>query len=414
MRDFELLFDGLPLEKVHVVFAAYDACLVLLPMYVVYAERRNISPQNLIGLSVYYFDIQVQADKVSFPPGAHLKLAVEFIRYCLNKVPRWLPMTFRSHGFQQAGANAIQASAFTLAMAIMLVEECIKAGLNPDDFVYRLGHHHTLTMDILETIAKVRAYRRMWARITRERFGCRNPRSYKANCQLQTSTSSLTWQQPLNNIIRTSLETLAGVLAGGNSLWTSAYDEGFTIPTEESAILAIRTNQIIMEETGLASVVDPLAGSYCLEWLTSRMEEEVTKLLAEIEQKGIFQCWESGWFKREIERSAYEWRRKVDSGELPIIGLNKYAIPDEKPNIKLFEHDLQVEKIAVERVRSFREKRDNASVTSALAGLKEAAAACKQGKGGNLFLVVEEAARRGATLGELMGVLREVFGYSFY
>ena len=306
-EDFDLLFHDLPLDKTGLVLANYDSSMVGVAFYVACAERMGYRPEQLRGHTVNNLYRQTCWDLRSFPPESALMVGAELIKYCALNIPRWSPISIQGYGFQEAGANAVQELAFMLATAIAVTEKVTELGLHPDQFVSRYGFHFAADDDFFETIAKIRAFRRMWARLARERFGCQNPKSLAAIIQVETAGTSLTAQQPLNNIVRAALQTLAAVLSGPTSVWTTHYDEALSIPTEEAAVLSLRTQQIIYHETGVAKVVDPLAGSYYLEWLTSKIEEEVQKLLSRVLEMGYVQAWRSGWFRRELERSAWEW-----------------------------------------------------------------------------------------------------------
>jgi len=263
----------------------------------------------------------------SFPPQGALKINREFIKYCTENVPHWNTVNFNMYDIMECGGNAIQELAFILSVVIALCEECIKSGLDPNVFVTRFNFHMAGHMDFFETIAKIRAVRRMWSKIASERLGCQNPRALKAIINVKTAGATYTRQQPLNNLIRGCLETLAAVLGEVNALWTTHYDDPLAIPTEQSAILGLRTQQIILHETGIPRVSDPLAGSYYVEWLTNKIEEEATKLLERIEEMGGWvKCLETGWFRREIDRGGIEWRRSVDSGETIMVGVNKFVM----------------------------------------------------------------------------------------
>jgi methylmalonyl-CoA mutase N-terminal domain/subunit len=314
------------------------------------------------------------------------------------------------YDIMECGGNAIQELAFILSVVIALCEECIKAGLDPNVFVTRFNFHMAGHMDFFETIAKIRAVRRMWAKIASERLGCQNPRALKAIINVKTAGATYTRQQPLNNLIRGCLETLAAVLGEVNALWTTHYDDPLAIPTEQSAILGLRTQQIILHETGIPKVSDPLAGSYYVEWLTNKIEEEATKLLERIEDMGGWvKCLETGWFRREIDRGGIEWRRSVDKGETVMVGVNKFVMKEEQ-KVPVFEYP-EVEEMAVERLKKFKEKRDTAKTKVALAELKKAAQRAEAGEIGVLMPAVVESAKANATLGEMMDVLKEIFGW---
>jgi len=409
MRDYEILFDGIPIEKINVIFPCWEASWPGLAMHFVYCERRGIPQEKLMGLTLALYYHQVYADNAAFTPKNVLKLAVEQVKYCSKYVPKWNNFSFNGYNVEEAGANAIQEIAFNFSAMITLVEECMKVGLNPDDFLHRFGFYFGLGNDMFENVAKIRAARRMWAKITKDRFGCKNPRSQKLVVTCQNAGSQFTAQQPYNNIVRATLQTLSGILAGSRTMWTTPYDESFSLPTEEAATIAVRTNQIILHESRVPNVSDPLAGSYYVEWLTNEMEKRIWDLLDKIEAMGWVKGVETGWFRGEIEKEAYSWRKKIDSGEEIQVGVNKYE--GEEHGISVFEVP-DVEDTAIERIEEFRKKRDNGKVEKALDNLRDVSVKVEKGEG-DLMPALIEAARADATNGEMGSVLREVFGYGY-
>lgn len=412
--DMEVLFRDLPLDKTGVAYATYDSSLPTLGLHVACAERMGFKPEQLRGHTVANFYRQTCWDLRSFSPENALKVASDYIKYCSRNIPRWSPISFQGYGFQEAGATPVQELAFMLATAVAFTDACVEGGSDADDFVSRYGFHVAIDDDFFEAIAKVRALRRMWARIASERWGCKKPKSLTAIVQAETAGTSLTAQQPTNNIVRAGVETLAAVLSGATSIWTTHYDEGLSIPTEESATLCLRTQQIIYHETNVAKVVDPLGGSYYLEWLTDKVEDEASKLMAKIEEMGYLNCWRSGWFRRELERSSYEWRQALEKGERVKVGVNKYRT-EEDVNIKLFRSDPEAEEILVKRVRQFRASRDSDKTSRALIELKQTAVEVRDHwpkASVDLMPAVVDCARNNATLGEMMDVLKGVYGWS--
>jgi methylmalonyl-CoA mutase N-terminal domain/subunit len=415
IRDMEILFHDLPLDKTGVVYATYDTSLPTLAMYQVTAENMGFPAHKLRGHTVANFYRQTCWDLRSFLPDSSLKVASEYIKYCTQNIPMWSPISFQGYGFQESGATPVQELAFMVATAIAFTEATLQLGIHADEFVNRYGFHFAIDDDFFEAIAKMRAFRRMWARITKERWGCIKPQSHKAIIQAETAGTSLTAQQPLNNIVRAGIQTLAAALGGATSIWTTHYDEALSIPTEESATLCLRTQQIIYEETNIAKVVDPLGGSYYLEWLTDRVEEEATKLIQRIEERGYVNCWKDGWIRRELERSAFEWRQKIETKEKIKVGMNKYQVKEEM-EVNLHSPDLKAEAIMVERVKKFRKERDSKKTEAALAELRKVAVDVRDNwpkASGELMPCLVEAVRVYATLGESMGVLKEVFGWSY-
>ncbi len=318
----------------------------------------------------------------------------------------------------EAGATPVQEMAFNLAHTMTSMEECIRVGLDPDGVAPKfIGHPH-VGLNFFEEIAKFRATRRLWAKIFKEKFGCQKPESLQYRVfAAQTAGVELTAQEPLNNIIRTTIMALACMLADIEGAWIASYDEALGIPTEEAVQIAVRTYQILSEETDVPHVIDPLGGSYYIEWLTNKMEEETNKLLKEIEDRGGYlKCWESGWLRGEVEKSAYERLQGLQSGKKVKVGVNKYRA-EEAPKVKAFRPPREVEQKAIEKVKRYRQKRDNRKTEEALARVREAAISVDRDwpkSCGVLMPALVEAARSGATTGEMHRILREVFGYGYY
>jgi methylmalonyl-CoA mutase N-terminal domain/subunit len=421
MRDFKKFFEGLPLDKLRTTFICDDPTMVLLAMYIVYAERRGYSPEQLNLTTINRLYRQPSWDIISWGPESAFKLMVEDIYYCCKNIPRAGALNLSGYLFAEAGANAIQELAFVLSVAIEVTKECIRAGLDPDEFVPRFYTHMHFGMDLFEEIVKIRALRRMWAKLFKERFGCKKSESLQVRTPSgQTAGIDLTAQEPLNNIIRATIMTLGSILAGVDGVCTSSYDEALNIPSEEAVKLSVRTNQILYHETNIPCVSDPLGGSYYIEWLTSKIEEEAWKLIERIEELGGYKkCWESGWLRREMERSAKECQDKIESGEKIIVGVNKYAEEQAGAGVeRTFEVDAQTEEKAMESLRKFRAERDVSMVKQSLDKLREVARrfiADWPGSCGILMPALISAARVDATLGEMSGVLQEVcgIGYSY-
>jgi len=412
--DFDYLFHDIDLTKVSVVHNICRATLVQIALYVAYLEKRGIPITKVYGNSMNWLWSFAFVGNVAFPSKSAFKLMAEFIKFCCRNMPQWNHTNIVSYYVEESGGNAIQEAGFAIAAGIAITEECIKTGLEPDEFLPRVGFQIAQAADFFEEIAKVRAMRRVWAKVNRERFGCKNPRSLHLRMHSQTSGVTLTAQQPLNNVVRTTLETLGAVLSGTNSIQTNSYLEALSTPTEESHILALRTQQIILHETNIPNVSDPLAGSYYVEWLTSKMEEEIFRVIEQIDKMGGFvKCWESGWFKEEITKSAYEWREKIDRGEKIIVGLNKY-VTEKEQKVLVFKYP-EIEEEALRRLKEYKEKRDNEKLKGALQRLREIAVLVNETwpeHSGELMPAVIEAAKAEATLGELQGILREVFGWA--
>ncbi|MDY7037671.1 MAG: acyl-CoA mutase large subunit family protein, partial [Thermodesulfobacteriota bacterium] len=350
-----------------------------------------------------------------FPPEPSFKLMGELIRYTSSYMPLWNNITFVGYNMHEAGANAFQELAFSLAAANAVTQQCLKAGLDPDDVLPRYGWYMSSSDDFFENVAKLRALRKMWFKIARERFGCKNPKSLQARIHVQTAGSSLTAQQPLNNISRIVLQTLSAVFAGANSIWPVGYDEAIALPTEDAVTLSLRAQQIIMHESHVPHVSDPLGGSYYLESLTKEIEERAWKLFEEVDstEEYIRRC-KNGWFKKIVEENAYEWRRKIDSGEKIKVGINKY-VADEEQDVPVFKIDPEIERTAIERVKQFRSTRDDSRVHASLKKLRESAEKMKSKwpQEGYLMDDIIEAVKADATLGEMCEVLKQVFGWGY-
>ena len=406
VADMDRLFDGIPLDQVSTSMTINAPAVALLAFYVVVAERRGIPPEQLAGTIQNDMLKEFIAQK-EWICGVrpHLRIMRDMLVTCTRRMPRWNTISVSGYHIREAGATAVQELAFTLADGIGYVELGREAGLDVDEFAPRLSFFWDVHSDFFEEIAKMRAARRMWARLMRERFGARNPRSWLLRAHAQTAGVSLVAQQPLNNVVRTALQALAAVLGGTQSLHTNSYDETYALPTEEAATLALRTQQIIAEETGVASVADPLGGSYYVESLTDRIETEANALLAQIDELGgIVRAVESGWPQREIARSAYRMQRQIDGGQRGVVGVNRHTggPPARIPTLRI---DDRPERAQIAATAELRARRDAAAVAGALAEVRRAA----EGNA-NLIDAVTEAARRDATLGEICRVFRDVFG----
>jgi methylmalonyl-CoA mutase, N-terminal domain len=406
--DMERLFDGIPLGEVTTSMTINAPAVALLAFYVVAAERRSVSPSALAGTIQNDMLKEFIAQKewiCGIRP--HMRIIRDMLVYCTAHMPRWNTISVSGYHIREAGATAVQELAFTLADGIGYVELGRDAGLDVDEFAPRLSFFWDVHNDFFEEVAKLRAARRMWARIMRERFGAKNPRSLMLRAHAQTAGVSLMAQQPLNNVVRTTVQALAAVMGGTQSLHTNSFDETYALPTEEAARLALRTQQIIAEESGVPAVADPLGGSYYVEWLTDRMEAEATRLIDTIDgMGGIVRAVEAGWPQREIAASAYRFQRQVDAGDRPIVGLNRHTTDDSVaaaiPTLKI---DATPEREQVRRAQALRARRDGAATR---AGLDLVRGACETD--GNVMEAVLEAARREATLGEICQVFRDVFG----
>jgi methylmalonyl-CoA mutase N-terminal domain/subunit len=404
--DLDRVFANFDLDKINASLIMADPSIAILGMYVVLAERRGVAPDKLRGNTMNFLYNTFHMDRHGFPPHAALRLIAELVKYTAVHAPRWNSTNLCGYNIRQSGASAAQELAYTMATSIAITEECMAHGLAPDEFLPRFGFQLDIDNDLFEDVAKIRALRRMWATINRERFGAKDPQSLQARMHVHTSGAALTAQQPLVNIVRSTIHTLAAVFAGANSIQTSAHDEALSIPTEEAAVLALRTQQVIRHESRIPDVSDPLGGSYYVEWLTNRMVAAADVLLEELDREGggFVSAWESGWLRERIAGEAYQRRRQVESGEQVVVGVNRY-VNDEPTPVPVFLVSDDAERSQLKRLAEFRAARD--SIASER-GLKELAALVESG--GDLMPGVLEAFRRDATLGEVMAVFRQAWG----
>jgi methylmalonyl-CoA mutase N-terminal domain/subunit len=417
MWDYDDLYNGRDLTKMEVFYASPDGQLANLAGYLVYAERNGI-PWDKLRLKVsnlwyhsWYWDA------AGYPPSHAYKIGPECVKFFTKHVPMAQVASVTGYSPGEAGATPAQEVAFTLATAMFITQECINVGLDPDEFVPRYyGHDHT-SLDLFETVAKFRAKRKMWANIFKNKFNCTNPESLRLRNFPQTAGSLLHHKEPENNIIRVTIMALAQVLAGADGVWAASYDECSNIPSQKAAQIALRTGQILFYETNIANVMDPLGGSYYVESLTRKIEEEALRLLDKIEEKGGYlKCWESGWFRSQLAREARKWQESIDDGKRAIVGVNKYAVDDEV-HPPLFKIKPDTEKFAIERVKAFREQRNEKKAQAALEHLRAAILAMKSEwpqSCGRVMPSMIDAFRADCTLGETQGLLKEVLGYGYY
>ncbi|MEM3799136.1 MAG: methylmalonyl-CoA mutase family protein [Thermoprotei archaeon] len=404
--DMEELFSGIPLDRVSVSMTINGPAIVLLALYIVAAERQGVPQDKLMGtIQNDILKEYIAQKEFIFPPQPSVRLVVDTFEYCSKYMPKYNFISVSGYHIREAGADAVQELAFTLADAITYVDEAVKRGLNVDSFAPRISFFFDSHVDFFEEIAKFRAARRMWAKIMRERFGAKDERSTKLRFHVQTAGVSLTAQQPLNNVVRVAYEALAAVLGGAQSLHTNAMDEALALPTEEAAKLAVRTQQILALETGVANVADPLGGSYYIEWLTDEVERRAWKLIDEIEaQGGVIKCIENGWFQRQIADSAYRYQRSIENRSRLQVGVNCYK-EEDRVKVPILRIDPKIEQAQVERVKRLRATRDNRAVEEKLEELRRAARSKR-----NLVPYVIECVRVSATLGEIVNALKQVFG----
>ena len=406
LRDMEIIFDGIPLDKVTTSMTINAPASVLLAMYIAVAEKQGVSRKQIGGTIQNDILKEYIAQKSwIFPPEPSMRLIVDTIEFCSEEVPKWNPISISGYHIREAGSTAVQELAFTLADGIAYVQACIDRGLEVDKFAPRLSFFFNAHNDFFEEIAKYRAGRRMWAKIMRERFGAKKPESMRMRFHTQTAGCSLTAQQPYNNVVRVTIQALAAVLGGTQSLHTNSLDETYALPTEEAVTIALRTQQIIAEESGVANTIDPLAGSYFVEWLTDKIEEEAWKYIKTIDEMGgMIEAIKAGYPQREIANSAYRYQQQVDKGEKIIVGVNKY-ISGPEPEIPILRIDPKVEREQIENLNRVRGERDNTAVKKALEKLKEKALSSD-----NLMPYILDAVKTYASIGEICDALREVFG----
>jgi methylmalonyl-CoA mutase, N-terminal domain len=405
LKDMEILFEGIPLDKVTTSMTINPPAAILLAMYIVVAEKQGVSKKEIGGTIQNDMLKEFIAQKTfMLPPKPSLRIIVDTIEYCTREVPRWNTISISGYHIREAGATAVQELAFTLADGMAYVEAAIERGLKVDDFAPRLSFFFDSHIDFFEEIAKFRAARRMWAKIMRERFMAKNPRSWMLRFHTQTAGCSLTAQQPYNNVVRTASEALAAVLGGTQSLHTNSLDETYAIPTEEAVTIALRTQQILAEETGVANTIDPLAGSYFLEALTSQMEEQAWEYIHRIDEMGgMVTAVERGYPQAEIADSAYKYQKQIDSGEKIMVGVNKYAT--DHPPITIWRMNPAVEERQLARLRQVRQIRDNQKVKELLNQIRIAST-----NGENLMPHIINAVKDYATIQEICDVWRDVFG----
>ncbi len=407
--DYDELIRGWELETTNFSLITGENCLPGLAHIVAAAERRGKGPDSLRGNSMNWYPRIAVQDIPSWEPKYGYALIADLIRYCTKHMPVWNTTNIFMYGISEAGATPVEELAFGLSWGKSIIDAGKAVGLDPDSFVGRLGFQIGIQMNFFEEIAKLRAHRKMWAKITRD-AGCTKPQCMHARVHIHTSGNVLVAQQPLNNTARITMQIMAAVLGGVQSIHSCSYDETIGIPTELSHRTALRSQQIIMWESGLRDVADPLGGSYYVEWLTDRMEQEAWKIFNEVEEMGGYmKGLENGWIKRRIDDSAFETKRAIKAGERVVVGVNKYVMDEKEEHIP-FRVDYEIERKAIERLRAFKNKRNQKEVDKALAQVKEACLAVKEGKG-ELMPVLIEAARKGATNGEMMAPMKEAFGW---
>jgi methylmalonyl-CoA mutase N-terminal domain/subunit len=406
VRDMQTLFDGIPLDKVTTSMTINSPAAVLLAMYFVVAEKQGVKPDQLGGtIQNDILKEYTSRGTYIFPPGPSMRIITDIFEFCTKEVPQWNTISISGYHMREAGATAVQEAAFTLANGIAYVQAAIDKGLNVDDFAGRLSFFFNAHLDFLEEVAKYRAARRLWARIMKERFGAKDPKSWMLRFHTQTAGVTLTAVQPMNNIMRVAFQALAAVLGGTQSLHTNSYDEALALPAEDSVRMALRTQQLIGYEIGVADVVDPLGGSWYVESLTDEIEKQASAYIKRIDELGgAVRAIEQGFVQREIEESAYRYQKEIEKGERTVVGLNKFQEKDEILP-KLLKVDPAVGEAQQAKLAKLRAERDSAAVEKALLELKAAATGSA-----NLMPLIVTAVRAEATLGEICDTLRAVFG----
>ena len=406
LADMERLWDGIPLAQVSTSMTINSTAPIILAMYIVAAEKQGAKRSELAG--TVQNDIlkeYIARNTYIFSPEPSLRLVTDLCSYCSQELPKWNSISISGYHMREAGATAIQEAAFTLANGIAYTQAMIEKGMAVDSFAPRFSFFFGAYTNLLEEVAKLRAARQAWAKIMKERFGAKNPRSMMLRFHIQTDGFTLTEQQPLNNIIRVTLQALGAVLGGCQSLHTNSFDEALALPTEQAVQVALRTQQIIAHESGVADTVDPLAGSYYIESLTDRIEKGIDEYIKKIDEMGgAVKAIKQGFIQREIARASYDYQKAVDAGEQVVVGVNKFTT-EEKPQVNIFVFDEAVEKKQIERLKKLKQSRDNRQVEIALSQVREVAK-----NGSNVMPALIEAVKTYATVGEITDVFRDAFG----
>jgi len=406
LEDMERLWDGIPLAEASTSMTINATAPIILAMYIAAAEKQGAHQSELNGtVQNDLLKEYIARNTYIFGPEPSMRLVTDLCSYCAQNMPKWNSISICSYHMREAGATAIQEVAFALANGIAYVQAMIDKGMEVDSFAPRFSFMLACNINLIEEVAKFRAMRRMWAKILKERFGARNPRSMMLRFHVQNDGFTATAQQPLNNIARVTIEALACVLAGCQSLCTTSYDEALALPSEESVQIALRTQQIIAYESGVTDTVDPLGGSYYVEWLTDHIEAGIKEYIDEIDKMGgALEAIQRGYIQKEITGSAYDYQKAVDSGEQVVVGVNRFTT-EEAPEIQLLEIDESVERKQIERLRRLRQARDNKKVKQALSRVRRVAESDE-----NIMPVLIEAVKTYATVGEITDALRDVFG----
>jgi methylmalonyl-CoA mutase, N-terminal domain len=407
LDDMETLFAGIPLDEVSTSMTINSPAAMLLAFYLCVGEQQGVPRGELRGtIQTDILKEYIAQKEYIFPPEPSMRLVTDMVEFCAREMPKWHPISISGYHIREAGSNAAQELAFTLADGFTYVEWGIERGLDVDDFAPRLSFFFNAHLDFFEEIAKYRAARRIWAREMRERYGAKNPRSWLMRFHTQTAGVSLTAQQPEVNIIRTALEALAAVLGGTQSLHTNSFDEALALPTENAVRIALRTQQVIAHETGVVNTIDPLGGSYHVEQLTNRLEQEAYDYFQRIEKLGgVVEAIKENFFQREIAEASFRYQAEVEAKQRIVVGVNRYGL-DEEPELEILKIDPALERQQIERVQALRARRDSAAVERCLTALKEGAARDDV----KLMPLIVDAAGEYVTMGEMCDALREVWG----
>ncbi|MCD6275599.1 MAG: methylmalonyl-CoA mutase family protein [Thermoplasmata archaeon] len=411
LEDMRILFGGIPLNKISTSMTINSTAAILLTMYQIIGEEQGVKSEELRGtIQNDILKEYIARGTYIFPPQPSMRLVADTIIYCAENIPKWNPISISGYHIREAGSNAVQEVAFTLADGIEYVKWITRRGVDVDKFAPRLSFFFASHNNFFEEIAKFRAARRLWAKIMKERFNAKNPRSWMLRFHTQTGGSTLTAQQPLNNIIRVTIQALAAVLGGTQSLHTNSYDEALALPTEKSVEIALRTQQIIAYESGVADTIDPLGGSYYVEWLTDEIEEQAMKYIENIENMGgMTRAIESGYIQKEIADSAYKFQMEIEKGEKIVVGVNKFVDKEEEINIEIMKVSEEVAEKQIRRLREIKSRRDWRKVESSLDELKKVAEKEEDNKN-NIVPYIYRCVKSYATLGEIVAALKEVYG----
>ncbi len=415
LEDMDNLFQDIPVDKVSstlIANAPYSA--IILAMYLLVARRRSIPEASLLGTIMNCAITQLvgptyESGTRFFPVDPAVKIACDVIEFTTKHMPRWNCININAYNIRETGVDAVQEAAFAFTLTQEYIDRLLARGLNIDDFAGRMAFFTSTHIDFLEEIAKLRAMRRIWARLLKEKYGAENSKSCFFRTAIQTSALPLTAQQPLNNIVRATIQTMAAVLAGTQSIHTTGYDEAYSLPTEESHKLSIRTQQIIAYETNICKTVDPLGGSYAIEALTDQLEERIWSLMDEIKAKGGFlTCFKQGWIEQQLNEARHKNAEKLESGEQLVVGVNTFREDDEEINIKIFRHSGESQKKRIEYIRNFKDRRDQSKAKESLEQLHEMV---RRAPEANWMPSIIQAVEKEATLGEISETLREAHDF---